>query len=83
MAQDGTPIAPLSYGFNSEVKSIGSPVVIGEEGGTTITYRMRGFDVGLGRYAFWSSSEVDSDASDYTGPGAVVDIVVQAILGAE
>jgi hypothetical protein len=81
MAQNGTPIAPLSFGFNSEIKLHGSPVVV--EGGAGVTYRMRGFDVGLGRYAFWSSSEVDSDASDYTGPGAVVDIVVQAILGAE
>lgn len=54
-----------------------------EAGPTGPTYRMRGFDVGLGRYAYWNSSEVDDDASDYTGPGAVVDIVVQAILGAE
>jgi hypothetical protein len=83
MAQDGTPIAPLFFGFNSEVKSIGSPVVIGEGGAGGPVYRMRGIDATLMRTVFWNSSVVDVDATDYTGPGNPTDIVVQAIIGAE
>ena len=80
MAQDGTPIAPLSYGFNSELKAHGSPVVV-EGGATGPTYRMRGYDTTLTRYVFWASTTIDSGATDYTGPGPVLDIVVQAVLG--
>lgn len=77
MAQDGTPIAPLTFGFNSEITTLGGG------GGGGITYRMRGYDTTEGRYVFWGSSTIDSGATKYTGPGPVLDIVVQAVLGAE
>jgi hypothetical protein len=56
----------------------------GSGGGSTLSYRMRGFDqhVSVNGYVFWSSSEVDDDASEYVGSaGPVVDIVVVDILG--
>lgn len=56
----------------------------GSGGGSTLTYRMRGFDQNgaVNDYVFWSSAEVDADASDYVGSaGPVVDIVVVDILG--
>ena len=39
-------------------------------------YRMRGFDQTLARDVYWESDEIDTDFSDYTGPGPVVEIVV-------
>ena len=56
----------------------------GSGGGSTLTYRMRGFDQNgsVNDYVFWSSAEIDSDASEYAGSaGPVVDIVVVDILG--
>jgi hypothetical protein len=46
----------------------------------SIKYRMRAFDTFLGGYVFWTASDVDSDGSDYAGPGPLTDIVVQAVL---
>ena len=66
------------------IATIGDTPASSPGGGSTITYRMRGFDQNgaVNGYVFWSSSEVDSDASDYAGSaGPVVDIVVVDILG--
>jgi len=56
-----------------------------EAGIVGVTYRMRGFDQngGVNDYVYWSSAEVDTDASDYAGSaGPVVDVVVHKVLGA-
>jgi len=53
-------------------------------GGTSVTYRMRGFDQNgaVNGYVFWSSTTVDDDASDYSGSaGPVVDIIVHKVVG--
>ena len=73
MAVDGTPIAPLFFGFNSEAATF--------VGGSTVTYTMRGFDQdgGVDDYVTWQSAEVDADASEYTGPGPVVDVVIMGV----
>lgn len=47
-------------------------------GGAGIKYRMRGYDTNLGQYVYWTSSEIDSDGSDYVDPPSLTDIVVQA-----
>jgi len=52
----------------------------GGGGGATVTYRMRGKVSGVPVY--WSSSEIDTDASDYLGGGTVTDIVVVNVIGA-
>lgn len=50
-----------------------------------INYRMRGFDenVSVNSTVYWTSTEVDADASEYTGSaGPVINIVVNDIVGA-
>lgn len=54
----------------------------GGGGGGSLTFRMRGTDTTLVETVFWSSATVDSGATDYGGPGPVVDIVVATVLGA-
>lgn len=56
----------------------------GTGGGAGVVYRMRGFDqnVSVNGYVFWSSSTVDSGATNYAGSaGPVVDIVVHSRIG--
>jgi hypothetical protein len=67
-----------------EIEATATPHGTGA-GGTGVTYRMRGFDQNgaVNDYVFWSSSTVDSSASNYAGSaGPVVDIVVHSIVGA-
>lgn len=45
------------------------------------TYRMRAFDETLEAIVFWNSNECDSDGSEYAGPGPLIDIVVQVVIG--
>jgi len=64
--------------------SVSRPADVGG-GGPTVVYRMRGFDQNgsVNDYVYWDSTEVDADASDYSGSaGPVVDIVLQKVLGA-
>jgi hypothetical protein len=42
---------------------------------------MRGRDTTLDRTVFWDAPIVDTNASEYDGPGPVVDIVVWEVLG--
>ena len=52
--------------------------------GAALTFRMRGFDQNgsVNSIVYWSSTEVDSDASDYIGSaGPVVNIVIQKVIG--
>jgi hypothetical protein len=49
--------------------------------GSAVTYRMRGFDSTLGRIVYWTTTFADSSASDYSGPGPVIDIVVSKTTG--
>ena len=78
MAQDGTPIAPLSFGFNSELKVLGGEVVV-EGGGPT--YRMRATDTTLGYPVYWESQGVDAAGANYAGPGPLTDVVVSEVIG--
>jgi hypothetical protein len=61
---------------------IGFEIPVDQPGSGGLTYRMRGYDTTLTQIVFWSSDHVDSTAADYSGPGPVIDIVVQDILGA-
>jgi len=45
------------------------------------TYTMRGYDETLAQLVYWFTTDIDNDASAYTGPGPVTDIVVHAIKG--
>ncbi len=50
--------------------------------GGGVTYRMRARDIVLDRYVYWNSTAViDSTGANYTGPGPLVDIVVQQATG--
>lgn len=49
-------------------------------GGGGLSYRMRAFDTTLAVVVFWSSAQVDSAGSDYSGPGPLQDIVVQNVV---
>jgi hypothetical protein len=50
--------------------------------GGGVTYRMRARDASLGRYVFWDSEDsIDTLGAQYTGPGPLTDIVVQAVIG--
>jgi hypothetical protein len=40
---------------------------------------MRARDTSLGRYVYWTSFEIDTDASEYTGPGPVTDVVIYTL----
>lgn len=51
-------------------------------GGAALSYIMRGYDDDVSHLVFWSSSEVDADASDYGGVGPVTNIVIHKVLGA-
>ena len=62
---------------NGTALKLGAPVA-----SSGVSYRMRGYDTTLARYVYWSSSTIDSGAASYAGPGPVLDIVVQAVLGA-
>ena len=46
-----------------------------------VTYRMRGYDTTLARMVFWGSTSIDETAGNYVGPGPVINIVVQAVIG--
>jgi len=52
-------------------------------GGAVFSFRMRGFDQdgGVNDYVYWDATIVDALAAQYTGPGPVVDIVLQKKLG--
>lgn len=88
-SEDGSVVSRLSPssgdGFLRKGTANGSVVTVGvpEAGAGGPTYRMRGYDTTEARYVYWSSSNIDSGAADYAGPGPVLDIVVQAVLGAE
>ena len=49
----------------------------------SLTYRMRGFDTNLGRIVYWTATEVDADASEYSSPGDITlsTVVVFKYLG--
>lgn len=52
--------------------------------GTTdgLIYRMRGYSATLSRYVYWSADLIDSDYSEYTGPGTpLTNIAVFSIQG--
>jgi hypothetical protein len=87
-SEDGSVVSGLGPsgtgdGFLRKGSGDGSAIVtgapIGAGGGPT--YRMRGYDTTEARYVYWSSSTIDSGAANYGGPGPVLDIVVQAVLG--
>jgi len=64
----------------------GGPGVSPTLPGGGVTYRMRGFDqnVSVNRIVYWTATEVDSDASEYTGSaGPVVDIVVSKVISGD
>lgn len=51
-----------------------------------VTYRMRGFDTNgaVNRIVYWSSSNIDTAAVDYTGSaGPVIDVLVAEKIGSE
>jgi hypothetical protein len=44
-------------------------------------YRMRAYDSTLAMVVFWKSSVVDALGGDYLGPGPLINVVVQNVLG--
>lgn len=44
-------------------------------------YRMRAYDETLNEYVFWAAEEIDPNGANYTGPGPLVDVVVQMMRG--
>ena len=57
---------------------------VGPDVGGGSTYRMRGFDQNgaVNDYVFWDATEVDGDASEYTGSaGPVVDVILHKVIG--
>jgi hypothetical protein len=58
-------------------------LIIGSILGTagSVVYRMRGFDATLNRLVYWDADSVDSTGAQYSGPGPLSDIVVQAVKG--
>jgi hypothetical protein len=46
-----------------------------------LTYRMRAFDQTLGRIVFWPSDTIDTSGTDYTGPGPLIRVVIQDLIG--
>ena len=52
-----------------------------EGGGSTLVYRMRGYDTDIPSIVFWSAPIVDSTAAYYGGVGPVTGIVVQKVIG--
>lgn len=55
--------------------------LLGGGGGSSVTYRMRGYDGTLARLVFWTAESIDDTGAEYTGPGPLTDIVVQMIVG--
>lgn len=55
--------------------------ILGDGGGGGVLYRMRAKDTTLSRYVFWTTTEIDDTGAEYTGPGPLLDIVVQDVLG--
>jgi len=52
----------------------------GDDGGTGITYRMRGYDSTLAAVVYWNSTMIDSLGVSYLGPGPLTMIVVSNII---
>lgn len=47
-----------------------------------LVYRMRAKDTTLGEIVYWNSiGSIDGTGAEYTGPGPLIDIVVQAVVG--
>jgi len=83
--QGGTSLVPVDGGASGGNLNYFEAQVVNESGavggGGSLVYRMRGNDTTLTSIVYWGSTEVDSDASEYGGPGPVTDIVVHKVLG--
>lgn len=48
--------------------------------GPALFYKMRGFDVTLGRSVYWGTAAEDATGAEYTGPGPLTEIVVSHLI---
>jgi hypothetical protein len=73
----------MRSGRPSGLPSTSSANDLGMNGTTDgLIYRMRGYSASLGRYVYWSADLIDSNYSEYTGPGTpLTNIAVFAIQG--
>lgn len=46
-----------------------------------ILYRMRAYDTSLARHVYWNYDSIDSLGAGYAGPGPIIDVVVQMVMG--
>jgi len=79
---DEVPPASFAFrGLNGSEETLGDPVSAGA--GNVVTFRMCGHDTVKGHRVFWTSLEVDDDASEYDSPGdiQVGTVRVQKIKG--
>lgn len=63
------PAVPFVYSWD-----VISPSPVG-------VYRMRAYDSTLARVVFWKSTIIDTLGGDYIGPGPLVGVVIQNVLG--
>ena len=71
-------MADINANAQAQQASGSGPV---NSGGTGLNFRMRATDTNLGQVVYWFSSVVDAAGADYAGPGPLVNIVVQNVLG--
>jgi hypothetical protein len=73
------------YGMLSIVKAPAVPFVytwdVLSQTTSIAIYRMRAFDSTLARMVYWKSFIVDTAGADYTGPGPIINVVVQNVIG--
>jgi hypothetical protein len=63
------PAVPFVYTWD-----VLGPAIVG-------TYRMRAYDTTLTRIVFWKAPTIDTLGGYYIGPGPIIDVVVQNVLG--
>lgn len=77
------PIMPVEFG-DATIPAYEVLPVLFAPPPVPVEYKMRGYNTVLMKQVFWTSLEVDADASDYTTPGDILlsSIVVFRVKGA-